>query len=767
MKLTVLLSLLAIFSAQATLTAQQLTISGKNLSLHHIFSSIKKQTGYVVFNNKRDLEGTKPVTITAINLPLTEALDIIFKDQPLKYVIRGKTIFVSRKPAAQQPEPTPEISQNAIQLIPIKIRVTDSSGIPLSGATVTIKKNKVSKVTDSEGYVTIDANAGDIVEITYIGHATRSVKLSPNTTTLNITLQRAEQQYKEVVINAGIITRKKESFTGAVSSFTGQELRKVGNGNVLQSLKSLDPSFIINPSLLNGSNPNQLPNIQLRGTTAITTSSALRGSFDVDPNQPLFILNGMESTLEQIVNLDINRIASITILKDAASTALYGSRAANGVVVVETKRPRPGDLRVNYTLDLRAEIPDLSDYNMMNAAEFLEFQKMAGYYDIGDRQNSQLRQDTLYNRRLRTVLSGVNTYWLNVPLRNALTAGHNININGGSEEFQYDVMLSYRNTAGVMKGSGRESWGASIDLAYRKKNVNFLNRVYVEGSKAKESPYGSFSDYVNMAPFYPKQNANGNLFTGKYLETFTGPYYYLSFTERKTPNPIYNSTLNPKNENNLFRIQNNLSMIWDIRRDWRFTAGLQVVAESGDRIAFVSAADTRFDAVPIEQKGTYDYGRLKNWEYQGNAMITYQRVFREKHSLTGNLRTEVIERNKRDLGFTAVGFPDGVDPNPAFASGYAINSKPAYAEVKARQVNALSSINYSYNNKYYADATFRMDGSTVFGSQKKYESFWAVGLGWTVNREKFLENANWISLLRLRANIGTNGNQQLGTFVSS
>jgi len=770
-KWKIYLFIMIAFTAYFPSMAQTVILPAKTMSLEAVLSLIEKQTGYAFLYKEHLLADAKPVVVRTSNMPLLQLLDAVFKEQPLEYTIKGKTIFLSRKqapPRLDNADPSSLLPGNQ-QASFLKVLVTDSAGKPLAGASVSVKKSRVSKITDNEGEVNINATEGDVIEVSYVGFQAQTSKVRRHMSQLVISLKPSEKKLEEVVVNAGILTRKKESFTGAVATFTGKELKQIGNGNVLQSLKTLDPSFIIMPNNNFGSNPNQLPSIQLRGTTSIstTTSNAIGSQFGTDPNQPLFILNGMESSLQQIVNLDINRIASITILKDAASTALYGSKAANGVVVVETKRPQPGDLRVSYTTDFRAEMPDLRGYDMMNAAELLEFQKLSGYYNPAARQNSQLILDTLYNNRLKAVLGGVNSYWLNVPLRNAFTTGHVLDVNGGSYEFQYDVALSYRSTPGVMKGSGKNTWGGSVDLSYRKKKVNFINRTYIEGSKGMESPYGSFSDYVSIAPYYRKNDNNGRLFNGKYLESFTGGDGTISLTQYQTPNPIYNALLRPLNETTYFNVQNNLSLIWDISPDWRFSSGILVNKSTGNSTVFTPAANTSFDAVDINQKGSYNYIQLNTWGYNGNAMLTYQKVFNTKHSLTGNLRAEVNEANNTAIGLSAVGFPDGVAPNPSFAYSYAVNSKPSYSEVKARQANALASVNYVFANKYYVDATYRLDGSTVFGSAKKYTSFWAAGIGWTINKENFLEAVDWITLLRLRANIGTNGNQQLGTFVSS
>ena len=190
-------------------------------------------------------------------------------------------------------------------------------------------------------------------------------------------LEEDAAEMEEVVVT-GIFERKAESFTGSVATYKGEELKKIGTQNVLQSLKTLDPSFRITPNNQFGSDPNKLPDINIRGKSSI---SNIESEWGDDPNRPLFILDGFEVDLQTIVDLSMDRIASVNVLKDAASTAMYGSRAANGVLVVETVKPKPGKLQFTYNGTLTVDAPDLSDYNMMNAVEKLAFEKAAGFYD--------------------------------------------------------------------------------------------------------------------------------------------------------------------------------------------------------------------------------------------------------------------------------------------------------------------------------------------------------------------------------------------------
>ncbi len=240
----------------------------------------------------------------------------------------------------------------------------------------------------------------------------------------------------------GIYQRKKESFTGSSTTFTAKELKVVGNQSPLQALKTLDPSFAIIENTTFGSDPNRLPDIEIRGKSSVI---GLTEQYGTNPNQPLFILDGFESTLQVISDFSMDRIESITLLKDAAATAIYGSKAANGVVVVETKRPNAGKLRLNYNVNATYSMPDLSDYNLMNASEKLEFEKQSGF--LGSRRCRwfillpMLPTENI-TQLLAEVNRGVNTYWMNEPLRSALFQRHTLFAEGGDANLRYGVTLN-------------------------------------------------------------------------------------------------------------------------------------------------------------------------------------------------------------------------------------------------------------------------------------------------------------------------------------
>ncbi|RZK70355.1 MAG: hypothetical protein EOO85_21170, partial [Pedobacter sp.] len=372
MRLTLFLTLFFTLEATAYSHAQKITMEVKNASMKSVLQELRKKSGYAFIYNDNDLDKAASVSVKISDKELLEVLPLIFAGQPLTYSVRDKLINITAKRLGNSLNG--ELNSNFQE--PIRGRIVDEKKEPLVGATIFVldkdgKRTNRQTASDRDGnFQLIGVAEGAQLEVSYLGHT--PIKIAARAQLGTITLTPQATQMKEVgVVATGMTVRDKETFTGAASVYLGKELKAVGNVNVIQSLRSLDPSFLLIENNLAGSNPNVLPTIELRGQTSITTQS-LRDEFSDDPNQPLFILDGFEATLRTIVDLDMNRVSSITVLKDAASTAIYGSRASNGVIVVETIQPKAGQIRLGYTTDMTMELPDLSGYNMMNAAEKLQ-----------------------------------------------------------------------------------------------------------------------------------------------------------------------------------------------------------------------------------------------------------------------------------------------------------------------------------------------------------------------------------------------------------
>lgn len=755
MKLTTILILFALLQVSAK-GFSQITLDAQHVSLENVLRNIEKQTDYVFFykGKLRDVS----LNVHLKNASLEEALDECFRNLPFSYKIIKKTVVISAIDKVFLISPG-----NDESVIPYQITgsITDSLGTPLPGAIVRIKGRKISTTSDSEGRYYITAEKNDVLVFSYIGLKTLETKVAGRKT-IDVRLMEMKTALGEVVVT-GMMDRKKESFTGAAVTFSGDQLKMIGNQNIIQSLKTLDPSFIVLENNSKGSNPNNLPNIELRGKSGLSQTE-LRDKFGGDPNQPLFILDGFETDLRTIIDLDMNRVASITILKDASSTALYGARAANGVIVVTTRQPKGGAMRISYTADFRVDMPDLSDYNMMNAEEKLQFEKLAGRFtdprsDVTYRYQPIL--DTLYNNRLAVIRKGVNTDWLNIPLRTGFTNGHSIYADGGDEQLRYGIGATYRNTQGLMKGSDRETWGANIDMMYRKGKLSIANKLYINGNRSSESPYGSFSTFVNASPYYTPYDKDGQL--NRLLQTAPADPYFVGFSN--IGNPMYNASLNSKDFTKGFTVQNNLQSTYRFNHEMQLETAVQLSKADEQRTVFNSPEDTMFDNTSLYERGNYYNGKSNNFSYRANVMFTYAKAFAEKHVVTTFLRGDIEQSQDELFGARAVGFPFGSNGDPAFSFGYQSNSKPETAYKLYRRNNLLGSLNYVFDQRFLLDATYRLDGSTAFGSERKYSPFWSVGAGWNLHNEKFLKS-DYINLLRLRGSIGITGNQNFGSISS-
>ncbi len=753
--------------------SQLVTITCKNEKLAHFLKKVEKQTGYNFFYNDQLLSQAGTVTISVTKAPMTEVLKKVLLPCELEFVVEDKLVIISKSKNRLHtinPElPGIQGTTNSKEfLLPLRGIVRDEQNEPINGASVVITGTKKGTTTNTNGVFVIDVEAGQTIEISAVGYQTQKIPVTGALLSkpMEIKLVPSVTTGDNIVVNTGLFSRRRENFTGATATFNGSDLRNIGNLNVIQSLKSLDPSFLVIENNAQGANPNVTPTIELRGKTSLSAAT-LRDQFSEDPNQPLFILDGFPATLQRIVDLDINRIESVTLLKDAASTAIYGARAANGVVVVETIKPQSGKLRLNYTADFTVQVPDLSDYNLMNAAEKLEFERLAGRYTFRDDSPlDQIALDQLYNNKLQEVKRGVNTYWMNEPLRTAVTNGHSIQVSGGSQEFMFTIGGNYKRYPGVMKGSGRNTYGGNIDLTYRKGKFSFINRFNLNGANANESPYGSFSLYSRANPYYRKYNEDGSI--PKYLEQSMG-----NIIDRNTLrvagydvfNPLFDAQFNSINNTVNYQIQNQLSLIYSPSNEWRFSAAGNVTKNTSSGKNFAPPELTRFDAVDIFRKGVYTRNTTGSNSFQLNVQAAYAKVI-NKNRINVNLQGELQHIGNNREVYSTVGFPAGSNGNPVFSFGYPTSGKPAYANAVSRRNNLLLAINYAFNDTYFADINGRMDGSTAFGSARKYTPFWSMGVGWNLHKN-ILSGIKTFNLLRLKGSIGYTGNQNIGSTSST
>lgn len=635
--------------------------------------------------------------------------------------------------------------------------VVDENGEPLPGAHVMQKKMNKS---DSQAAVAVDVNGRFMItvpastkelEVSYMGYDTKVVTL---TTAKNYEIAlRPSSELMEEVIVTGAFTRKANTYTGSVTTVKGDELLRVGNSNLLSSLSNIDPSFVKIDNLSAGSNPNAMPDYQMRGQTGFTD---LKGEYQSNPNQPLFILDGFETDLTKIIDLDMNMVASVTLLKDATAKAIYGSKAANGVIVVETKRPEAGRLKVTYNGSLNVEMPDLSSYDLCNSSEKLKAEKMAGIY-TSDHAVQQINLEKLYQAKLNEVLAGVDTDWTAQPTRTGVGQKHAVYLEGGDQYMLYGVDLSYNNIQGVMKGSDRTTFQGGVTLSYRIKNFQFRNKLSVTYNEANDSPYGSFYTYTIMNPYSRLYDENGHLIQSYEYETGGSV----------TTNPIWNSTINTVNLTKYTDITNNFYVEWNPLTNLKLTGRLGLTKKSTSIDDFKPASHTDFvnyAGDDLYRKGSYMKSEGDNFNINGDLGVSYSLQL-NKHLVFFNGQLNFSNNTYNTAVMRAEGFPNDNMNHISFGVQYdSSTGKPTGTEGISRSIGGIASLNYSYDDRYLFDANYRLTGSSEFGANNRWGSFWSLGAGWNIHNEKFLKDNDYINRLKLRVSTGYTGSQGFSTY---
>lgn len=625
------------------------------------------------------------------------------------------------------------------------------SNEPMVGVTIRLDGHSTGVITDINGcYVLTLPEKGGLVIYSYIGFETRKIKVTSRQK-VDVQMVEATESIQEVIVT-GYNSIQKESFTGNTTKIEKEDLLKVNPNNLISAIQTFDPSFRIQENLATGSDPNSLPQFVLRGQTGIgettlgqtSTSSISREVLSGNSNLPIFILDGFEVDVEKIYDLDMNSIHSINILKDAAATAMYGSRAANGVIVIERRAPEAGKFRVQYSGVLSAELPDLSSYNLMNAREKLETERLAGLYDSNTPEIDPYING--YYQRLNNVLTGVDTYWLSQGLRTALNHKHSVFIDGGENDVRWGVELGFRGTEGVMKHSSRKNANAAFYVDYRIGGLQIKNKVTYTYNKSTDVPFNSFSDYSHLLPYMRLYDENGDYV--RRLEKFDGA----SGTQ---VNPLYEINFyNSFDHSGYDEVTDDLSLNWRITDGLRLRGQFSVLMRNSTGDLYKDPASASYSASTGNINGEKTESTQKRTVIDGSLSLMYNNTFKG-HNLNICLSSNMRQTQSTASETRYRGFPGG----DLVSSNYAaeVYGKPSSSDNTTRLVGALLTSNYTYNNIYLADLTGRIDGSSEFGSDKRWSMFWSTGAGINIHNYDFMKSNELFSMLKFRASYGLTG----------
>ena len=610
---------------------------------------------------------------------------------------------------------------------------------PLIGAQVRIVGANVVTITDVNGrfsFKSVELKKQKL-QVSYIGMETQTVTAGHE---MKVVLKRDSKTLSDVVVN-GYFTRKKQTFTGAAKTVTSDEIMKVAPNNILQTLATLDPSLNIAQNNAAGSNPNAVPDLVIRSTTSLSTSN------EVGLNAPLIVIDGVEQSLQALYDMDINDIERVDILKDASATALYGENAANGVIVIERKRVSQSPVRIRYTVTPQLSFADLSSYDYCNAAQKLELEKRAGLY-----KSETGKLDESYFEKLALVTSGIDTDWKSKPVRNSFSHFHSLSISGRCSCLDYNVIANYQNTQGVMKDDGRTRYGMNVYLSYTAiNNLVITLRASHDQLNTNSSKYGSFSSYLECNPYDSPYDQYGNL---------------RSELSYEMNNPLYEASLSSFDKSQSRTQQVSLDVRYNIKPNFFITAQGSYNTSRGTSDVFRSPDSHDFKNVTnISQKGKYTLGNTGSDQWAAKLVGNYIHNFdNDGTMLTLNLGGEIKRSKSTSSTLVATGFLSDEQNDIAYATTYPDGGKPSGSEDLSASLGGFLAANFMWKNRYVLDGSYRVSGSSKFGSDHRYAPFWSVGAGWNIHNEEFAKKLGWINTLRLRGSYGYTGSVKFSSY---
>lgn len=629
------------------------------------------------------------------------------------------------------------------QKITIKGTITDESGEPLPGANVLVKGTSIGASADADGNYSLSfvrsSGKSDILIFSFIGMEEQEFNVS-SSTRLNVSLKTSSLD--AVVVN-GFYSQAKETFTGAATTISGEQLTAVNSTNLLSSIAALTPGMVIVENNAAGSNPNAIPSILIRGANTLITNDSEEGV-----NNPLIVIDGVEVPISDLYDLDIYDIERIDVLKDASATILYGEKGANGVIVVERKRIEGGRVRVNYNFTPKFSIPDLSSFNMTNSEQKLEVERLAGLYNTTDGS-----RDLAYDWKLQQIRKGVNTNWLKAPLRVPFSHTHSFSLSSQGEALTFRANVNFSDTYGVMKGDNRRTLGVNFNIGYHlrdKLTVNYQNTFNYNSSK--DSPYGNFSNYVNMNPYWTIYDDEGELIKKYWFNPYdTG--------SESIVNPLYDATLSSFSKSASHNWTNSLNARWNITKNFYVTGqgSLRMTWNSSDD--YESPDMAKYDSyTDVKEKGKYTFSNTNGLNASGKIVLNYGRSLDSHGSMFRVSAGGNIDYTKnKSASAVGMGFLKDNLSDISFALTYPGNSAPSGSDKISTGVGVFANANVGFRNRYFIDASYRASGSSKFGSNNSFAPFWSLGAGWNIHNEKFAKNWEWLNTLTLRYSAGYTG----------
>lgn len=741
-RLTFILTICACLEVSAGTYGQQVTLSVRNAPLRQVFNAIEKQTGYLVFFNNELVRNARPVTLNVKDIGLEEFLRRSLKDQDLEYGIVEKTIIIKRASSPPGEQAAPVIAE-AVR-VPVTGVVKDTAGHPLPGVTISIRGTKKGTATGANGRFSIDASPGDVLLLSFIGYQPREYVVG-SALDISIVLRAAVSGLDETVVK-GYYTTSKRLNTGAVGTVRAETIEKQPVSNVLTALIGQVPGLDITQQ---SGIPGSGVTVRIRGTNSLTATA----------NDPLYLIDGvpfLSNSTNTVPNnfrqqpgggaspfnsLNPADIESIEILKDADATAIYGSRGANGVILITTKKGKAGDSKIDANFSKGfgrvARMMDLLDRRQYLDMRY-EALKNDGV-DIGSASYAPdlLQWDTTRSTDWQDLLIGNTAQYTNAQLT----------FSGGSANTSYSLSGGYWKETAVFPG----------DFADTKASARFSLHHTSADQRWKAQLTGTFlKEKNNLSPNDPTHNAVTLPPLGMDLYLPDGK---LNFAGTAFANPL--ASLNQKYDARTTNLNAN-SLI-----SYRILKGLEFKVQLGySNLRYTSlytnpesATNPVYFLGPANRTAEYGDHTTETWNIEPQLTYDVRLLGQPLKVLLGTTFQRSTQQGTLDYGSGFV--DDALLENKG--SAQTVSSKTAYSDYKYNALFAL--VNYNVDGKYLLNLTARRDGSSRFGPGNRFGNFGAVGAAWIFSEEQALKDAlPFLSFGKLRLSYGITGSDAISNY---
>lgn len=771
MRLTAIFLTVLALHVCASGKSQTVTVSCKDMPLQQVFSVIKQQTGYVFFYRSKDLSDVSPVSAEIRDIPLKVALAKLLQDKPLSFDVEGNTIVISRRTL-----PQPERNSNGEMLPPENIRgkIVDTKGNPVPGVTIRVKGSNVAAITDQTGFFTLrNTGARAVLVISCVGFEAQSVNMGDKQF-IEIELKAKVDDLNQYVV-VGYGSTKRKDLTGSVASVNVDEVKNVPFASIDQALAGKAAGVQVVQA--DGS-PGGVAKIRIRGGTSL-----------LGGNDPLYIIDGVQVTIQnryiqnqaEVVNpveaggnddrnsgvsgafsrglnslagLNINDIESIDILKDASATAIYGSKAANGVVIITTKKGKLNQkpvLEANYYAGVSAPMKE----KLLNATDYITVLQEAAK-NLNDAralagETPSAQANTILNNPAS--LGTANTDWLKLVLRNATSQNADISVRGGGSGSRYYTSLAYTKQNGALLGSdfSRISGKISLDNEITSRLRIITNLDY--GFTTNNITNGIYPAALYAPPTLPAYNPDGSKY--QFLGSQIGGSDYLGYQ-----NPLI--LLDGINEGKTASLLGSLSGEYDVLKDLKFRSTVSVNYNNYHQLNYVpsTAVIASASGVSSSNGGTGTQAQTEDVNLFFENTLTWEKQFNQNNRLTLLGGTSWQKYRYNSFSASGQGFPDDKYLNNLSSAAVTLPGTGTSGQ------NALLSFymraNYALKEKYLLTFTGRSDASSKFPTDNRVGYFPSGGAAWRISEEPFMKRLTWINELKLRVSAGYTGTQNFG-----